>query len=79
MALNIFNKQYRKNGNTTLIFNNTYATHIPAATAVQLPPELPPEICHSSGLERQTFFVGPKIESTVPELNGQSYNLYGIS
>lgn len=49
--------------------NNTYATHNPAATAVQLPPELPPAMCHSSGFELQTFLVGPKIESTVPELN----------
>lgn len=52
-----------------LIFIYTYATHIPEATATQLPPELPPAMCHLSRFDFHTFLVGPKIESTVPELH----------
>jgi len=42
---------------------------MPEATATQLPPELPPAMCTWSGFERHTFLVGPKIESTVRELD----------
>lgn len=67
---------------------DTYANAAPVATATALPPELPPEIRQLSNFsstlldlssvfsigEPHTFLVGPKRESTVPDLKLNSLN-----